>query len=996
MSRVRSPLMVGREAELASLTAALDRARAGAAGTVIVSGEAGVGKSRLVEEFLRGPVVDVGAIGVVGACLDLGAGGIPYAAFLELLRDLRRTLGAERWAEVVRASGPALAPLIDTGALGVAVLAPLAPHASEDIRRARLFGGVLDLLSGVAEVHPLAIVVEDLHWADLATLELVAFLVRNLRTTRVLTVLTVRSDDVVRDDRMGALLATLERDAGLHRLDLARLSPEDVRRQFEAITQASASDADIADLHGRSGGNPFLAEELIALSASGDAEAIPMAARDILLARLTALSLEAQTLVAAVAVGGPSVGIDTLREVVAGQLGRSALAVVIDEAVRHAVLVRRADHDIVEFRHALAREAALADLLAGDRRRWHERWATALESSATDEAPWRAVEVARHRDGAGQPDEARTWWLKAADFAADRLAFDAAAAAYQRAVDLFRQAAPPGAGEAVPADVLASTAHAMRFAGRSTEAVAIAEAVVDAMAANDHTGRSLALERLGTYRIEVGDNDGAVAATAEAVGLLRDGPPEAFARASLAHAICLVHVVRFDAVPTFLEPVLTLAREHEWPTIEAMALCQRGLVRIHRGDLDGAAEDFARSWQAAIASGDTEAILLIALDRPFLDEARGDFAAGLEHCLEGIAVAERIGAIGSFDALGMMSNAASWLCLLGRWDDAERQLERAEVQDPLGRTRDETLLLRARIRAYRGDLQEARQQLARPRVELGAQMDAYVSIVEGEIALLAGDPAATIDAVGAAMDAAAPIGNLTGLLQRVEAAVLASAAAAAIFERRPDASRRRDVDALIDRLTRAVEAALHAMPPGWTSLEVEAWRHDLDAWRRRLDGHDDHEAWAASADGWSRLSVPYRSAWAMFRQAGSLLDGRGDRAAIERLLRASMATAMALGARPLMTEIEALARRGRIAVAVPGDTVDAARPRRDRRFGLTPREVDVLRLIVDGRSNREIGEALFISPKTAGAHVGNILGKLGVAGRVQAATLALHEGLVEK
>jgi DNA-binding NarL/FixJ family response regulator len=166
----------------------------------------------------------------------------------------------------------------------------------------------------------------------------------------------------------------------------------------------------------------------------------------------------------------------------------------------------------------------------------------------------------------------------------------------------------------------------------------------------------------------------------------------------------------------------------------------------------------------------------------------------------------------------------------------------------------------------------------------------------------------------------------------------------------------------------------------------------------RLDGHSDPHLWAAAAKAWGLLGEPYPSAYARWRQAEAQLLGGGVRDAVESSLQAAHAAAVELGAAPLCAEIEALARRGRLTLVPDGGTTQPRAPQSPSpldRLGLTAREREVLALIAIGRTNREIAQTLYISPKTATVHVSNILGKLGVRSRVEAATVAHRLGVLE-
>jgi DNA-binding CsgD family transcriptional regulator len=194
--------------------------------------------------------------------------------------------------------------------------------------------------------------------------------------------------------------------------------------------------------------------------------------------------------------------------------------------------------------------------------------------------------------------------------------------------------------------------------------------------------------------------------------------------------------------------------------------------------------------------------------------------------------------------------------------------------------------------------------------------------------------------------------------------------------------------ALLARLRQLVNQA--------TAPEPETTAHTAlgRAEATRLEGHSDPKRWAAAATRWEELDQPYPAAYARWRQAEALLGGRGPRAEATSALRCAHQTSQRLGAAPLRRELEALARRARIDLAEPIGEPAPVRPAEP--FGLTPREREVLELVAEGRTNRQIGQALFISAKTVGIHVSNILAKLGVTSRVEAAAVAHRGGLVDQ
>ena len=287
VQRSGQPVFVGRDAELATLTTALESAVAGTPTVVLLGGEAGVGKTRLVEEAAARARA-AGARVLAGSCVELGGEGLPFGPLAHALRSLMRDTSPEQ-----------LDALLGPGALGVRARAARprpgrrAPHGAARPRAARraCSSSSLGVIERLAADRPLMFVIEDLHWADRSTLDLVALLVRALRAARVLVVVSFRSDELHRSHPLRPLVTGWERVRSVHRIELERFGREEVARQLAAILGAPPG-ARLVDLvHERSEGNAFLVEEILGAVQSGaDPDQLPLSLRDVLLARVERLS----------------------------------------------------------------------------------------------------------------------------------------------------------------------------------------------------------------------------------------------------------------------------------------------------------------------------------------------------------------------------------------------------------------------------------------------------------------------------------------------------------------------------------------------------------------------------------------------------------------------------------------------------------------------------------------------------------------------------------
>jgi predicted ATPase len=364
--RVASPVFVGRVEELELLEAARRRAADADPAVVLVGGEAGIGKTRLVAE-LAARCATEGTRVLAGGCVPVGDGALPYAPIVEALRTLVAEVGVGAVRELVGPSWPELARLLPT--LGEPVAGPAGQAA-----QTRLFELLLGLLGRLSERVPLVLLVEDLHWADQSTRDLLAFLVRNLRRERVLLVVTYR-DDEPGQQQLGPYLAELDRASPVERIDLARLDQAQTEAQLVGILGAVPA-VDLVDgVFARSEGNPFFTEELLTVLRRGSAQ-LPATLRDLLRGRIQTLPEQASQVLAVVAVAGRRTS-HRLLAAVAG-LDDQQLDQALRSAVSNQLLLTTPSEDGYQVRHALLREVIDADLLPGERARLHARLAQTL------------------------------------------------------------------------------------------------------------------------------------------------------------------------------------------------------------------------------------------------------------------------------------------------------------------------------------------------------------------------------------------------------------------------------------------------------------------------------------------------------------------------------------------------------------------------------------------------------------------------------------------
>jgi DNA-binding NarL/FixJ family response regulator/tetratricopeptide (TPR) repeat protein len=992
--RVSSPILIGRSGELARLRAGLALARQGRTSATLIAGEAGVGKTRLVAEFSEMALAD-GAVVLLGGCIDLGDGALPYAPVIEALRGLVR-----------RADGDEIASVFGQGRSELARLVPdLGPVAEEHASglslgsaQGRLFELLLGVFERLAARAPVVFMVEDLHWSDQSTRDLLGFLVRNLRDVAVTLVFTYRSDELHRRHPLLPLVAELERSGRVERIELDRFDRSESAEQLQAIAGHDLDPALIESIHARAGGNAFFAEELLVAAGDAGRTDLPATLRDVLLARLADLPETTHDFLRVASAAGQRVDPSLLAAAVA--MDEGTVYEALRECVGRQILVpdTQAGTERYTFRHALLQEAVYDDLLPGERTRLHSAFAQTLEARSTEEGGHEA-ELAYHWYAAHDLPRALESAVAAGAAAANGYAFPEALAQYERAIEMWDQV--PDAEKRAGADrvqLLIAAAGVARFkeAARAVALIHTAIELVDATL--DPTRAGLLHERLGRYAWIAGQHDRAYQAYRAAMELIPADPPsEARARAEAGLAQILWLGSQFAESRTAAGEALATARAVGARDIEGHALNTRGADRGMTGDIEGGIEDLRTALAIAEEVGNLDDIgRAYANWIPVLDTA-GRLHEALELSEIALEKSARLGLMGFFGT-HVLAFVSDINYRLGHWDEAEAAARRAEVIGPLGINRILVSELLGRLNVSRGEFSAAATWLTpvvTPAERAGdVQFVVPVRASLAELALWQVRPDEAVDHVGrglALMDflPEVRIGELHALGLRAHA----DAAELARMRRSPD-----EVEAHVaagEHLLAAVEsrhADVVATRPAFVS-ESEAWLRLSEAESTRLRREADPDAWTVAVAAWEAIERPYPAAYCRWREAEARLAARGDRDLAANALRAGITTATQLGAEPLRRELTNLAARARLPLEAdqPAEPVldDAAR------LGLTPREREVLALVALGRTNRQIAEELFITENTAGVHVSNILGKLEVTGRGEAAAIAYRLGLVE-
>ncbi|MEU8280181.1 AAA family ATPase [Microbispora bryophytorum] len=1013
---VASPVFVGRQEELASIAREAAQVAAGAVRLVLVGGEAGVGKTRLVEEAAQAAA---GLHVLWGHCVELGPEGLPLAPLVEALRMLARSASPQQlddWLGPARGPLSQLLPSLDPTAV------PGAGHGMG--QGAQLPELVLGLIERVSASRPLLLVIEDLQWADQSTLELLAFLVRGLRDAPVLFVATYRSDEIDRRHPLRPLLTGWERMREVHRLELRRFRPDEVAAQVAGILGRRA-DTELLDLVvDRSEGNAFLVEEVVrAVRDGGDPEGLSPPLRDLLLVRVEVRSAAAQRLLRAASVAGRQVP-ERLLAAVTGMEPPAFFTALRELVENHLLLVDEAGQGYT-FRHALARDAVYHDMLPGERAGWHIAFARTLSGDARL-AP----------EGALVPAALAHHWLAALDLPSALpalLAAAAASSAYAPAEELKHLARALEIWPRVPdaatltgtdvIEVLTSAADAAYNAGSANRAMSLLDqALAELGEGSSASRRALLMERRARALRDLGKEAESLAVLEAARELL---PAEPWTYAHAAVLTSLANTLMrggnsWRRTQATAEYAVAVASAVGAETEQAEALITLGCIQTYQGDDENGLATLRAGLRLAEQIGAADTTLRGHANHSDLLELLGRHQEAIEAAKAGLELTARTGTSRTLGAW-ITGNMAESMLRAGRWQEAEHAAAEALRGEPEGVFAATLLDFRAQLAALAGRREDAERLAGRAGQLVSASIDSQfqlsLTFTMVECHRLAGDLDTAATTAIEALSATPPVwaARYSWPLVWLGTRIAVDRVILARDRRVPDSDAAAMV-ALVDRLA-AIADSLPTLMSAYRGYAAAA-----AAERARLAERPAVREWSVAVDAWRPVGEPYLLAYCLLRLAEELCTAN-DRRAATTALQESVRLAAEMGALPLSREAEALARRARLTLVQRDDgeaagnetaggwqgpdergpdenashagAQGAGRPPAQpenpdplARLGLTEREREVLRLLVDGRSNSQIATALFISPKTVSVHVSNILAKLGVSRRVEAAALA--------
>jgi len=1065
-----SARFVGRDSAFAKLAPVLEAATAGTSRTVLVAGVAGIGVSRFVAEATnRLSSLDEPFIVLRGRALPVAADE-PYAA---VLRALRPVLAATPDDELPALLGPGiedhlrLMPELTARLIRVGAMPARPTAASAERRQARLLEGILGVLGRLGERQPVVLVLEDLHNASAGTLAFANFLARVHRPHRVCLIGTYQPDVLTRSHPLTAgIAAMVEAQNPPTRLPIEPLERDELADLIEAIEGERPSGSALVLVAERSRGMPLVAEVLLAARRELSGASLIGSLDDLVISRLALRSPECRRVLRLLAPAGRPITPTELADVAAAyeltadhrlpprssshpRRGEGPvdadLSAGLAEAVEHGFVV--VGDDGVDFRHELIGQAVAADLLPGQRLRHYRALAAGLtahpaaathywtEAHATAEVHEAAIIAAGRAEAVYSPEDALANLELALSSVVPAAAEDEVVAA--------DGGTPADEGHESPelAPLQVRAAEAAFAAGRPARAVAYLETVMTGLdERRDRLALGLLHERLGRYRRAAGDTDGAVAALERAVALVPAEPT--VDRATVLAALAQVRMLdgTFSEAERLAREAIQVAEAcgPDGSAILAHATTTLG-VSLGWGDTpESGVSLLVAARTLAAESGDYDELFRVYANLTTVLDLVGRREEAVAVAYEGIEAARRAGleaAYGNF----LRGNAADSLFLLGRWAEARALSATALEWSPAGvalvASVDSLAIVEIETRA--GEL--AGRLLGQLLLELETVRESQHAVpvyrAAASFALWRGDH----------LDAHRAAERGWGLVKGSEDWSIIAKMAATVAEvdaaAGADARARRDLAGLANARSRArqvvTEADKAVRGSGVSTTigsrrEADAYLAMAAAYRARLDGRDDPDAWAGLAARWEQVANPYEVARARWREAEALLgsgDGRISRGKARAPLQAAASIAAELAARPLLRELHELGSRALIRLpenvdellaevepivvahggngtspdstngtgaepsALVRGVVGETKVARTDTFGLSKREHEVLALISEGRTNREIGERLFISQKTVGVHVGNILSKLGVSGRVEAAAVAIRLGL---
>jgi DNA-binding CsgD family transcriptional regulator len=934
-----SPLrtsLAGRDAEIQRLAEAFALAAAGGQQVVIVSGEAGIGKSRLVAEFLS--TMD-GAAVTVGSCYashDIA----PFVPVRQILRQLPAAVGAEEWDAAIVPVARTLAGLLPVG---------LAAGVEPDLSPARVHEAVDLVLEELSATRPLVVVIEDLHWVDPSTLGLLGAILRYRTSGRRLLILTYRTDDVPRGHPLRAFLHDADRGRLATRIDLAPLARDAVAQMAVDARGRIAGAEELDRLIERSDGIPFFVEELLGLADGQLADSL----RDVVLARYDRMGETTKRILRVLATGG-SIPHRVFADV-ADDLGITGDA--LEEALREATsggIVTVTD-DAYAFRHALSREAVAEEILPGEKDRFHAAYAKRLDFRAD---PALASEAARHWLAAHEPAHAFDAYLAALADARAAFGFRAQSAILERLVEIWPLVPDADARSGLTrARAVIAAAEAADRGGLTSRIRPLLDIGASLLGPDDIRGRGELLLLTHSQAVSSGRVAETVAAGLEALELLApfEDAAAVAARARIHGNLGGLPSEAFADRAAHAAAARALAAQLGDSDLEAYVRTSLAVDAIEAGDEQAPLE--LRDFVRATSFVSPEAELRLTLNTADGLHRVGRFAEAAEVGRTGVARAEELQHGRTWGTL-ISANLADSLAAVGALEDARPFAERAVALAPAADFAAYGVRQLVRLDVLSDRLDHAASLLAAHAdllhdPELSDEEVRGLRVAHAELALARGEHDAAWD-------------ELRPLTDELAHDFPASEAIYPLFAACEIAAAQRAAGAAVGDPVGLARAALALLPP---TPRTARWRALADAYALPTAQAWSHAVAAADHPSMHRWMLP-----PLILHQAEMLGAEGARADARAAAERSLEVARRIGsardirrAQELLTRLTGGGPRGGV---------------------LTPRERDVLLLLREGLTNRQIGARLYMSPKTASVHVSALLRKLEVSSRTEAAVRA--------
>ncbi|MDQ3447676.1 MAG: AAA family ATPase [Chloroflexota bacterium] len=1064
---------VGRERELAELAEALQRAAGGEMGRVVLTGQAGIGISRLLDE-LETRLGDLPGIIIARGQATEPQATLPYAALSMALDRALAALPDARFRAVAAPAACDLAALLPSVSarlvgLGIGRAAP-AMEAVDQIG-SRVAESIRATLERMAIGGVVLLALEDLHWSDPATRRFVESLQDVMRPLSICLLVTFRPDELHRRHPARDFLTGFRGALGVRDVELGPLTEGELAELCQSLDDERPSGSFLAALSEGTGGNPLRAVQLVTARRALGGLRLSDPFEEVMGARLDALSPGALRAVRLLAVARRPLDRATCLGLALSDGHISAGS--FEEAVESGLLVERADGEELMIAHELYAEGVEALALPPERHGLHAALA-GLPGLSPAETAWHWVSASR-------PALAREAHL-AAGLAAERLdPGETALLHYQGALEMGDPAAEGPATTSALAATLTAAARAAAVAGSFRRAAALIRRAIDtrprrkrptdsprrqrddgATSAQREAARQESLRlaewytQLGRYRWDGGDLVGGMQALHEALEIMPPGPGPERARALAVLAQHLMIDGSFEESAAVAAEARQMADLAQPPALAEAghATCTLGVDVAYLGELDRGLRLLEDATELARCTGRLDDLMRAYANRTTLLDLDSRRDQALAVVKEGIRDARDAGLGDTYGAF-LRGNAADVLFMLGRWQESEVECRAGLAGRPAGVAWFSPILYLGLVLVESRADEEAARLVGRTLLQLeqvpAGQWTALVLRTAVSLLLWRGQADDAVSVAASAWDRVMETDD-AGQIAMAASTCLEAASALAEIGRLS-----RDYPAV----ARAGEVAARALPDAERAVAASSLSESLGArreaelhlataraHRERLGGRPSASLWSTVAAGWAAVPVPYQVAKARWWEALALLEGVEGRGPARGPLLEAWRIAGELPAQPLRHALADLARRARIdlpgaaglsprpvttirvlpdatvgaaslsAIPVMGrplvpvgpgrypfDESETARVIGQRlalggstvgldRYGLSPRELEVLLVLTDGHTNQEIAERLFISDRTVGVHVRRILSKMGVSRRGEAAAMAIRSGAI--